>query len=118
MTTVRYIAGSAIALVVIVMLTVIGLSIVHGVRPDAPSVVGLLAFVGTLIGLLANLFSTQTVAVAVQTVGTQLTDVQEKVNGHLAAHIGHTDEQVRSLVDQRLDERLPPASGPGAPAPG
>ena len=39
----------------------------------------------------------------------QVKDVQQKVNGHLEAHIGHTDEQVRSLVDDRVRELAGPA---------
>lgn len=118
LSTVRYVAGAAIALVVAALLAVIGLSIVHGIQPTAPSIVGLLAFVGTLIGLLANLLGTQTVAVAVRTVEARVGDVQEKVNGHLAAHLGHSDEQVRDMVDQRLEERLPPIADPGDKAAG
>lgn len=92
---VRYLAAGAIALVVLALLAVIGLSIAHGIELTAPSVVGLLAFVGTLIGLIANLVGTQNIAV-------RLADVQDKVNGHLQAHIGHTDQQVQALVDDRL----------------
>lgn len=44
----------------------------------------------------------------------QLGDVQQKVNGHLSAHIGHTDEQVHAIVDQAL--ALTRTAGAGAVA--
>lgn len=89
----EYLTAIAIAIVLAVLLLVVGVSLYRGVT--GPEITGLLAAVGTLVGIIVALVGTRSNA------GT-LADVKDKVNGHLQAHIGHTDQQVNTLVDQRL----------------
>jgi len=70
----RYLAAVAVALVIVAILAVVAVAILRGgISMTAPSVVGLIGFVATLVGLLANLLQTQAVASA--------------VNGHLQQHV-------------------------------
>jgi hypothetical protein len=92
---VRYVTAAAIAVALLALLAVIGIAIARGLDITSSQLIGLLAFVGTLVALLANLLGTSQVA-------SQLGDVQEKVNGHLSRHVGHSDAEVAKLVDERL----------------
>jgi hypothetical protein len=111
---IRYVVAGAVALVAVVLLAVIGLAVARGANINSSQLLGLLAFVGTLIGLLANLLATGQVSGTLRIVGSQLQDVQDKVNGHLEKHVGHTDAQVKLLIDQRIEEhKADPGAGAG-----
>lgn len=62
-----------------------------GVNESAPSVAALISFLGILVTALANVMLTR--------------DVQKKVNGHLAHHIGHSDSEIRAMIDAELADR-------------
>lgn len=102
----RYVVAAGLALVTVALMGLIVVLILRGgMSTTAPSLAALLSFLGILLGLIANLLATGGVA---HTLG----DVQAKVNGHLQQHIGHTDDQVNALIDQRLGQQ-PPAEPPG-----
>ena len=114
LTALRYVTAAAIAVVLVVLLLVIGISLYRGV--SEAQVVPLLSVVGTLVALLVGLFGTQAMS-------GQVADVQQKVNGHLDAHQVQSDQmqalvdqhlqQMQALVDQRLREHgLAPATTP------
>lgn len=124
----RYVMALAILLVVVVIVGVIGLEVYRGGPEGTAQVAGLLGTLGLLGGILAGLFRTEQIASgvkqmasSVESQGTVLADVQDKVNGHLDKHIGHTDPEVQALVDQRLRELgivpQPPPPPPANPTP-
>jgi hypothetical protein len=114
LTVVRYLTMMAIAIVLAVLLTVVGIAVARGTDINSSQVIGLLAFVGTLVGLLASLVNGSATAAATQDQAKVLTDVQQKVNGHLERHLGHSDEGVREIVEEVLQQRLgPPPAGAG-----
>lgn len=106
LTVVRYLTAAAVAVVLMVLLAVVGIAVARGTDVNSSQLIGLLAFVGTLVGLLVSLINGGAAAAAAQTQGTVLTEVRDKVNGHLERHLGHTDDQVRAIVDEQLQQRL------------
>lgn len=101
------VAGVAAALVAISAIVVVTI-LRGGPSASLEGVTGLIALVGTLATILINLIQTSrlTVGQAAQTKATQ--ELTKKVNGHLQAHVGHTDAQ----LDQRIDARLAEAQKP------
>lgn len=111
LTLVRYLTATAVAIVLAALLAVIAISVARGTDINSSQLIGLLAFVATLVGLLVSLINGSVNAHATQEQGTVLTDVQRKVNGHLEAHLGHTDAEVRAIVAEQLERRLGPPPG-------
>lgn len=73
--TARYAVAAGIAVVLVSIVALVVLLILQGgVRSDAPSIVGLLTFFGTLVTLLTNLLATGGVA---HTTG----QIQQQTNG-------------------------------------
>lgn len=101
---IRFIVAGAIALVLVMLLTVIALAIARGTDISSSQLIGLLSFVGTLIALLATLLGVNHVTGAVEGVGGKLGEVRDLVNGHLRAHMGHSDLEIQALIDQRLSK--------------
>jgi hypothetical protein len=101
---IRFVVAGAIALVLVMLLVVIGLAIYRGADITSSQLIGLFSFVGTLVALLATLLGVNHVTGAVENIGGTLTVVKELVNGHLKAHIGHSDEEITELIDARLTE--------------
>lgn len=114
-----------IALTVLTVLYVTGLVVVVIQPTDVAVTISragiITAAAGGPIGVLITLLQVQTMKVT-------LGDVQQKVNGHLASHVGHTDEQVHAIVDQALaltrtagawtvTTTMPPAPPPAEPPP-
>jgi len=98
----RYLAAVAVGLVLLVLVLVIGLALYRGADLNSSQLISLLGVLGTLVGVLTALVGVGTLAVQTQGVQKTMSSVEENVNGHLAAHIGHTDQQIADLVDQRL----------------
>jgi uncharacterized membrane protein YgaE (UPF0421/DUF939 family) len=114
LTLVRYLTAAAIAIVLVVLLAVVGIAVARGTDINSSQLLGLLSFVGILVGLVVSLVNGSATAAATQDQAKVLTDVQEKVNGHLERHLGHTDQGVREIVDEMLQQRLgPPPAGAG-----
>ena len=84
---VRLAVGGAVAIVTAVLLSVVAISVYKGVSLSSAQLVGLLATVGTLIGILVNLLGTGAVAAVTKDVHTLAAETNDKVNGHLEAHI-------------------------------
>jgi hypothetical protein len=83
LTTARYLAAIAVCMVILAITAIVIVVVIRGgVSGGAPSIVGLVSFIATLVALLANLLGTGAVANVVL-------DVQQKVNGHLAAHMAN-----------------------------
>lgn len=58
------------------------------ISSTSPSITGLIGFLALLVnGLLTSI---------------AMRDVQQKVNGHLQAHIGHTDAEIDQMITQRI----------------
>lgn len=107
-------AGGAL-LALTVLLAVLGISIYRGVSLNSSQLIGLLAAVGTLVALISNLIGTNVVATRVQATHAVAVDTQQKINGHMEEHIGHTDAQINTMVDRRLEEKgITPASPEGS----
>lgn len=134
-TVMRYATGIAVALVLIVLLVVIGISLYRGI--SEPQIVGLATVVATLVALLVALLGSGAAVVSItgvdQKVGSvqgQVADVQAKVNGHLDAHQVQNEHMqdvvdkhlvdVTELIDRRLSELglVPPPAPPPAPPAG
>lgn len=114
LTVVRYLTAAAVAIVLVVLLAVIGIAIARGTDVNSSQLIGLLAFVGTLVGLMVSLVNGSATAAATAKQGEVIDDVKQLVNGHLRAHIGHTDEQLAAMIDEHLQRRLgPPPTAPG-----
>lgn len=105
LTVARLIVAAAVAVVIIAIVALVIVLVLRG-GPEGGSagIAGLVSFIGILVGLLGNLLATQRIASSTQ-------DIQAKVNGHLAAHIAHTDDQVRAIVQDEIG----PAGLPGPP---
>lgn len=114
-TALRYASAIAVSFVVIVIAITIGISVYRGIGIGSPQLVPLLATVGTLTALVVSLLRTGQVAAS-------SARTEQLVNGHLAQHVGHTDEKINQMIDQRVAELLsvPPAAPPPPPptAPG
>lgn len=64
---------------------------------QAPSIVGLFAFLSTLAGLLVTI-------VRVESISGSINDIQSKVNGHLAIHEQATATAQQALTEARAAE--------------
>jgi flagellar motor component MotA len=115
LTIVRYVTAAALGLVAAVLALVVVLAVLRGESLTSQQIVSLLGLVAVLVGIIANVLATRQVASAVQQVQAVAQDVQDKVNGHLEAHLGTTDARVAELVDKRLQEQgaVPPPPAPG-----
>lgn len=115
LTVVRYLTALAIAVVLVALLAVVGISVARGTDINSSQLIGLLAFVGTLVALLVSLINGAATMSRTVEQAEVLSDVQRKVNGHLEQHLGHTDGQIEQIVDIVLARRLgpPPAAGGG-----
>jgi ABC-type multidrug transport system fused ATPase/permease subunit len=102
---VRYVAAIAIAVVLAVLLLVVVVAALHPERIGSQQLVSLLAAVGTLVGILAGLFGVTFTAGGVQENQAAMRDVQEKVNGHLSKHLGHSDQEIEQMIEARLNAR-------------
>jgi hypothetical protein len=103
----RYITAIAALLVVAVIFLVIGVAVYRGQDFASANIVGLLATVATLVGLVTALLRTGQVA-------SMAGRIEEKVNGHLASHVGHTDDQVQELIRTEM-RRAGLVASPPAP---
>lgn len=72
---------------------------------QAPSVVGLLGFLSTLVGLFITILKVDGVGTKVNNVQANVDDVQQKINGHLQQHI----EQARQEGASANGGGTPPA---------
>lgn len=88
----------------LVMLTLVVTGFVFTVVYNAPTVEIAIGRAGIITAAAAGPIGVLMLMLQVGDVKQQLGDVQEKVNGHLQAHIGHSDQQVQELVDERLRE--------------
>lgn len=110
---VRAILAVCIALALAVLGAVVLLTVARGVPLDSQRLIGLLLAVGTLVSVLGNLLGTRQVAGDVRSVKAVAEDTQAKVNGHVDAHLGHTDQEVRQIVHEQLGELgVAPPPGP------
>lgn len=113
-TVLRYLTAFAVAVVLAVLLSVIGIALARGTDISSSQVLGLLAFVGTLVGILVSLLQGNANAAATHAQEQTLARVEDKVNGHLDRHLGHSDEQIQAMIEERIARRLgppPPAQG-------
>lgn len=113
-TTVRLLTAAAIAVVLAVLLAVVAISAAQGVSLQSPQLVGLLSSVGVLVALIASLVGTNVNAGSVAKLQSGAARIEDKVNGHLEKHLGHTDDQIQAMIDEGIARRL----GPPPPAPG
>lgn len=89
-------------LTALVMLTLVVTALVAAVVYNAPSVEIAIGRAGIITAAAAGPIGVLMLMLQVGGVQQQVADVQTKVNGHLEAHIGHTDAQVQALIDSRL----------------
>lgn len=84
---VRLAVGGAVAVVTTALLLVVALSISRGESLSSTQLVGLLATVGTLVGIIVNLLGTGAVASVARDTNALAAETRDKVNGHLDAHM-------------------------------
>lgn len=94
---VRYVVAGAVLFVLAVIVALVIVLVLRGLPATGPQIVSLLGVVGTLVALLSGLLGIGAVTVATQ-------QIQQDVNGHLQAHMGHTDAQVRQIVQAELNQ--------------
>lgn len=110
--TARVVALASIAAVLVAIVALIVVLLLRGLDTSAPAMAGLVSFIGLLVGMLGGLVAQRQVATFVGAVGAQVADVQDKVNGHMRAHVGHTEEQLRTIIREELKAAaLPPRTG-------
>lgn len=95
LTVIRYLALIAVGMITVALLAVVAILLLRGVPVTSSALTGLITYLATLVGLIVALAGTGAVANAAG-------DIQQKLNGHLEQHIGHTDAQVNALIDARL----------------
>lgn len=91
-------------LTALVMVTMLVTALVAAVVFNSPTVEIAVGRAGIITAAAAGPIGVLMLMLQVGDMKQQVGDVQDKVNGHLEAHMGHTDQQVQALVDARLRE--------------
>ena len=73
--------------------------------------------VTVISGLLAPVIGVLILLLQQAHIQDQVQETKDKVNGHLEAHIGPTDDQIKALVDRRLGQLQLPQDPGGPPSP-
>lgn len=92
---VRLLLAGGVVVVMVVLGIIVVIALLHGVAITAPSLGGLVAFIGLLLTVLTNLIGTRATLASVQV-------MVGKLNGHIAHHEQATAVQVDAQVDARL----------------
>lgn len=99
--TTRIVSIITLGVILVAFTALIAVFLLRGGSPASSGIAALVSYISVVLGLLGVLVQQQVVVHQQTVIRDQQADIQQKINGHLAAHVDEATKSARAEQDPR-----------------